>query len=854
MKLEQIRINGFGILHDLSIDFEPDLTIIYGLNGSGKSTLLNFVRSVLYGFYQRGSSKRYEPLRGGSHGGSILVSDQGRRLLLSRTSDRRSGGALTIEDLNNGTSGSEDYVFRLTGGISQSLFETVYAFGLAELQQLKFLQDEDLSALLYSIGLGSSVSLAAVKDRLTEAMDSIYKVRGSRPELNTTLRSLKEHSAAIKTLGSVNKQYQELLGQIKAKQNEVSELRESLEEAKHELQQTRIMLEAWPHWQKLLIAREKLQQLPELDLPVNGLARMEAIQTDLKQLGEKQQQAKAKLPPGVELPVDGVTDLHTLIQESETLENELEQAELQLNVARERHTQIQIEYMEIENQIASAEAQIEGLGLGKLSFADLIVRKQWLEALRPQSSDRKTLPTTLKSVAQISAVCGWLVIGWLFYTASVRIGVWLTAGMSALLVVWLVSEQVFGRRRTREDALLVKDAASRLGISDIEQELPIVEHKLERAEELVKSLDQLKRNLEQHGARLAAYDQHLVKKQSQMEVVSGKLQTLLEQCNLPADWGLKEFKAWLDVMGSLPELIKQQQQLEGELEDFYSRCRSSDPAEISRFYKSQDQRSELQQEIANIEVILQTYLGRQGGQLEDTFAGHSKAALIQESEQLEAEIAVLSADLEQLQKALGGLNVKREMLEQSQRLEELQQEREILQAKAQNLAERWTSLRICQWVIEQVSRKYEQERQPEVLRLASAYFASITNQRYQRVYAPIGMQQIKIEAENGEVLEPPQLSQGTLEQLYLAIRFALAKQIAQEKVEIPIFADDILVNFDRFRLANTVELIQEISASHQIILLTCHQRIANLFDSRHVRNLDEMANSPLQARTSHRSD
>ena len=46
--------------------------------------------------------------------------------------------------------------------------------------------------------------------------------------------------------------------------------------------------------------------------------------------------------------------------------------------------------------------------------------------------------------------------------------------------------------------------------------------------------------------------------------------------------------------------------------------------------------------------------------MEDTFAGHSKAALIQESEQLEAEIAVLSADLEQLQKALGGLNVKRE--------------------------------------------------------------------------------------------------------------------------------------------------------------------------------------------------
>ena len=65
--------------------------------------------------------------------------------------------------------------------------------------------------MLFCTVSAGSVSLAAVKDRLTEAMDSITKcaVLG-RIEYN--LRSLKEHSAAIKTLGSVNKQYQELLG------------------------------------------------------------------------------------------------------------------------------------------------------------------------------------------------------------------------------------------------------------------------------------------------------------------------------------------------------------------------------------------------------------------------------------------------------------------------------------------------------------------------------------------------------------------------------------------------------------------------------------------------------------------
>ena len=77
----------------------------------------------------------------------------------------------------------------------------------------------------------------------------------------------------------------------------------------------------------------------------------------------------------------------------------------------------------------------------------------------------------------------------------------------------------------------------------------------------------------------------------------------------------------------------------------------------------------------------------------------------------------------------------------------------------------------------------------------------------------------------------------------MAIRFALAVQIAQERAEIPIFADDILVNFDRYRLANTIELMRRLSSQHQIILLTCHQRIANLFDRRHVRHLDELASA-----------
>lgn len=842
MKLEQIRVNGFGILHDLTIDFEPDLTVIYGLNGSGKSTLLNFFRSVLYGFYQRGSPRRYEPLRGGSHGGSILVADNGQRYLLSRVSDRRSSGVLTIEDLNLGTSLPEGYLIKLTGGISQSLFETVYAFGLGELQQLKFLQDQDLSALLYSIGLGSNISLAEINDRLISAMDSIYKVRGSKPQLNLILAALKENAASLRAMGSVNTQYQELVSEIEAKQNELAWLRNTIDGAKQKLQQTKIMLEAWPLWQDLLIAREKLQKLPDLDLPENGLARLHALQTELKEIREKYHQAMARLPSGIVPSLDHETDLCQLKQESGQIAAELEQIKLQLGVASERHTQVQIECAEVEYQITATERQIEDLGLGKLSVDDLTVRRQWLAELKALCAIEKDTQSAFKTVAQLIGVCGWLVIGGLFYTARIGFGVWLTAAMLGLLLVWLGIDQIAKRMEAQKRQERMQELTGQLGIGNAAQDLALVECRLERGETLIKDLDQQRRSQQQLQARSAAYYQNLVEKQTQLGAACGKLQQMLQQYDLPTDLSIDEVRVYLEVLEGLPELLKRRENLERQLEDIYNQCQSSDLDQIASLYQIQQQRQETLQEITNLEVVLRTYLGSKESQLEDFFKDITKVALLQEQEQLEAEIDRLTTDFEELQKALGGLNVKRDMLEQNQKLEELQLEREILQTKARNMAMRWSSLKICHWVIEQVSRKYEQERQPEVLKLASCYFAAITEHRYRRIYAPIGMQEIKIEAANGEVLAPHQLSQGTVEQLYLAIRFALAVQIAQEKVEIPIFADDILVNFDRFRLQNTVKLIKELSARHQIILLTCHQRIADLFAPGQVRNLDQMVN------------
>ncbi len=49
MKINNIKINGFGKIKNKEIDFKNNINIIYGKNEAGKSTILKFIASILYG-------------------------------------------------------------------------------------------------------------------------------------------------------------------------------------------------------------------------------------------------------------------------------------------------------------------------------------------------------------------------------------------------------------------------------------------------------------------------------------------------------------------------------------------------------------------------------------------------------------------------------------------------------------------------------------------------------------------------------------------------------------------------------------------------------------------------------------
>jgi uncharacterized protein YhaN len=73
-----------------------------------------------------------------------------------------------------------------------------------------------------------------------------------------------------------------------------------------------------------------------------------------------------------------------------------------------------------------------------------------------------------------------------------------------------------------------------------------------------------------------------------------------------------------------------------------------------------------------------------------------------------------------------------------------------------------------------------------------------------------------------------QLSEGTCDQLYLALRIAALEDYAKMASPLPFIADDILQTFDNARTIATLRALLDLSGQLQVIVLTHHPHVGDL--------------------------
>ncbi len=255
-----------------------------------------------------------------------------------------------------------------------------------------------------------------------------------------------------------------------------------------------------------------------------------------------------------------------------------------------------------------------------------------------------------------------------------------------------------------------------------------------------------------------------------------------------------------------------------------------------------EQRRTLQRQLADCTTQLTTLSGPGPAldRFEKALAATDRPALDERTTALAAALTEVQSHREDLRDERSACQVRLSQLVDGVQMSELLARRAALVDELRAVAQEWAALAVARHVLGRARRRWEEERQPAVVREASDLFAEITGQRYSRIVPQLESKVLKVaEAASGRQKEASQLSRGTREQLYLALRFGLIRQFA---TPLPVIVDEVLINFDAERCQRVAGAFARLAETNQVLVFTCHEWVADMFERAaacHVISLSE---------------
>ena len=282
------------------------------------------------------------------------------------------------------------------------------------------------------------------------------------------------------------------------------------------------------------------------------------------------------------------------------------------------------------------------------------------------------------------------------------------------------------------------------------------------------------------------------------------------------------------------EAARQQQiQVDALLQPLRLAAGIDDMAQLGPAIARSEDRQQIEHEIRRIETAL-----REAGDGQPLESLRTEAASI-EPDQLQVELNRLGTEAGQIVEDISRLGARHGQLkaafdalngsDAAARAAARQQEAAAGMAEA---AERYlrlkTAARLLQWSME----RFRQTRQGPMLARASEIFQALTLGSFSRLLVDADSHDsprlMSIRADGGRPVEVSGLSEGTRDQLYLALRLAALDQQASQGSRMPLIADDLFINFDDRRTEAGLQVLGDVSRRMQVILLTHHDHLVPL--------------------------
>jgi uncharacterized protein YhaN len=186
----------------------------------------------------------------------------------------------------------------------------------------------------------------------------------------------------------------------------------------------------------------------------------------------------------------------------------------------------------------------------------------------------------------------------------------------------------------------------------------------------------------------------------------------------------------------------------------------------------------------------------------------------------------MSGELNSAETALGKIAGQDEAARaESQRQEAL--------ARMSNATERYikvyTAAKLLRWSIE----RFRESKQGPMLARASEVFCGLTGSTFSKLVVDYETEPLKLSGQRatGELVDIEGMSEGTRDQLYLALRLAALELHLGQTVPLPFIADDLFINYDDGRAKAGLEALAKLSEITQVIFLSHHEHLVSVAGS-----------------------
>ncbi|WP_165964739.1 ATP-binding protein [Periweissella cryptocerci] len=798
MKIKHVKIYGFGKWSNQEFDFNQQLQVIYGLNEAGKSTLLQFIVGMLFGFAANKGKhvNTYEPQSKAEYGGELIFVDNDLEYRLTRVGRTATVTKMYYTKSNLEVPNPEAKMADILAPLTRETFQQVYSFGQIDLNEIVELNPSELTERLLRIGAAGSDQWLQVAQQFEKTAKNKFAAgskAGKRPineainayhaletKLNAASATLPAYQALTKQISNITEQLGAYSAGTKSKQKRLLEL-----------QTLQRVAPIYREWRQL--NAEVKQSSPAVEIS-------DAVQNKIAQLQVQVNSARADINRIAHGERDATVQSPEL---SGYLQNKVAMDQLELNLPR--YEQVGGSYQRLTNESRLVQNQMAQLA----SQIALNPVPQPMTGAELQTIQNNRPRTKMDAIAPVLAV----VIGLLLTV--------LTPGFGKLVGgTFVVAGIVFGIYKFKESQAS-NDVSQPIGkyfaeksAAEIYALQPLLieyANQVQKVANLQTQINQIQEIAQSAVNDLKLIDQFTMQASSidslAIDVLRARqfFQLINQQRN-----GESMASAKVELnLSNQDEMRQRYQELQTALQTIYLSLN----IESDEAYQAQlTLQVEQQQRLARITLLADQLTPQQMQQLE-----HLKDELPEQV--ILAEQAVNDAENMQQSYLAQLADLKAHQQQMAADGTYIQVQQQIANAQTdllRQLDNYYVEALAAQWINKALA-KASNERLPQILALATNYFKILTLSGYNEIRF-VG-DEIKLVAADGAVFTVEQLSKGTSEQLYVALRFAFAI-VLQDIVELPLLIDDGFVNFDYQRRQQVLELLQQLGQSHQVLYFT----------------------------------